>query len=135
MNLFNKFVPLLDKFWQTRGRTFFGVETWNIRPEPLAKLWLDRNLLIVLAQDGEKAVGFLMGLYIQPFFMNEGSFTVEAWHGETPEVEAGLIKYVKDAFAFSSEKYLIMPVYDGKVPYMEGNLKEVVERRVRVFRR
>lgn len=56
--------------------------------------WEQRGIALIMAYDGDKAVGF-MPLYIfRPLFMLGTVVTVERWHARTLEAETSMFDYL-----------------------------------------
>jgi hypothetical protein len=108
----DKLVPMFNEFWDARGRKEYGLDLWTINPVLLTDLWMNKALILILAQEGETPVGFLMGFRTISFFRRENAVQVEAYYGRTPEIEDGLIDYLDKAFQFFPEKVLSLPLYD-----------------------
>jgi hypothetical protein len=103
--------PLVEKFWVARGRAWHGVETARIDAVTLAQLWVGRVTRIVLAREAGKPVGFLLGSSVPPLLHADRVFQVDAVHGETPEIETGLIDYLVKGFDFMPDRFLSLPDY------------------------
>ncbi|MDR1872014.1 MAG: hypothetical protein LBS60_08905 [Deltaproteobacteria bacterium] len=129
------FVPIYHQFWEKRGKIFYGLEHWNINPVPLVQLWVDRNLLLLLAFEGEKVVGFVIGGRMTPFYQIESNCYIEAYYGLTEAIEQGLLNFLRDGFKFTTEKFLLIPKYGDKSPEFSVSLTLMNERTSYVYKR
>lgn len=90
--LTNDFGPLLAEHWDKEtART--GVAHGLDVPAFMAA-WEQRGIALIMAYDGDKAVGF-MPLYIfRPLFMMVTAVTVERWYSQTLEAEQSMFDYL-----------------------------------------
>ena len=109
--LVDVFPPIFNKFWDARGRDWYKVSEARIDAVLLAQMWAARVTRLFLAKDGAKVVGFLLGSSIPPFFHVDRVFQVEAVHGETPEIEKGLLEHLVKGFEFFPDRFLSLPDY------------------------
>jgi hypothetical protein len=133
--LAEKFAPLMDAFWAQHGKDYFGVPNWDIQPVSLTQLWMTRRLVILIAEENEKSIGFIMGVHLQPFFQQEGIFQVEAWYGVSGEVVHELFRLLKEVFKFLPEKFLYVPLYNYANPALLnlGDLPQTALHSIGVF--
>ena len=90
----NDIVPLLQAHWDKRGRDFYGKD-FNLNTEAFVRLWLSGSFSVVIAYEGEKAVGIFIGLRMIPMNFMSQVLQVETCYGESAEVEKGLYNYIK----------------------------------------
>lgn len=90
--LTNDLGPLLSAHWDKEtART--GVSHGLDVPAFMAA-WEQRGVALIMAYDGDKAVGF-MPLYIfRPLFMMATVVTIERWHAQTLEAEKSMFDYL-----------------------------------------
>jgi hypothetical protein len=107
--------PILNEFWEARGREWYRVETLRIDAVFLAQMWSSRATRLILARDGGTVVGLLMGTSLTTFLHGDRVFQVEMYWGRTPEVEAALLAHLAKGLEFMPERYVSLPDYGGKV--------------------
>ena len=113
MRLVREFLPILDRFLEERGRAWYRSEKWEVHPGLFAQMWLERNLFIFLAREGDETVGFPLGWRPVPLISGAPAFEVEAYYGATPEIERGLLETLKEASRFFAERNISFPDYGG----------------------
>jgi hypothetical protein len=128
------FVPIYNEFWERRGRAYYGIKDWNINPVPLVQLWAERNLILIMAFEGEEVVGFLMGGRMTPFFQIEANCYVETYYGRDKEIERGLLSCLRNGFKFTSERFLLVPDYGEPIEF-DPPLSFFSSRRTNVYKR
>ena len=131
--LAGKVLPLMDGFWEKHGKGFRKAEAWDIQPVLISQLWMNRSLVIFIAEEDGRSRGFLAGARMVPLFQREAEFQVEAYYGETAEIERGLVKKLDEAFRYFPEKFLTMPVYEE--PAEPEGLVLLGRRAAQVFKR
>lgn len=101
----------LDDFSAAMGTLY--LESWNRDKEPLyhkpfslniaafAQLWFTQTLKLFIAYDGDKPVGFLVGMVFRPLPYEANVFQIEDWYGSgIDEVERGLFDFATSAIRF-----------------------------------
>ena len=111
------FLPLVDEFWNARGREYFGVEHWSIQAPDFTQLWLNQSVILILAYEDDKPAGFIIAAHLQPLFYQQRQLQVDQWYGRTEEIKKGLFKYLFDNFKFFRAELLTAPDYDGDIPW------------------
>lgn len=87
-------VPLLQEHWEKYGKDFFNKD-FNLNTDAFVYLWIGGSISIVLAYEGDKAVGIFIGLRMLPMNFRAQILQVEICYGKTSEVEKGLYNYIK----------------------------------------
>jgi hypothetical protein len=106
--------PLIDAFWRDRGHAWYGTGDWSVQAVPLAQLWMDRTMVIVVAEDDGKPAGFLLGIHLTPLFTKYSVFHVEAYYGTTPEADKAMLDFLRQMFGFTNDHQLALPCYAGE---------------------
>jgi hypothetical protein len=122
--LAHKFVPMLDAFWDKRGREYYSAKHWSVNPVLLVELWMNKSLILIMATRNDQPVGFLLGTRMITFFRPETICVVDAIYGETQEIETGLVNYLDEAFQFFPERTLLLPVYEGAAPPLKNTTRQ-----------
>ena len=109
--LLKEFIPLMDRFWDARGRAYYSSEHWHIQAVPFTQALMNGSMALILASDGAEPAGFLLGVHLQPMLLPDPAFEVEALYGTTAEAELGLLDYLKQAARFFKERFIVLPDY------------------------
>lgn len=113
------FLPLMTQYWEQRGKSVFKKEL-QLNLLALIQMWQIGGLLIIIAYDGEKPVGVLLGVNFTPLWYDARICQIEVCYGITPQIEQGLFSYFKQHLDFfnltelwvSSEAAAISPDMD-----------------------
>jgi hypothetical protein len=133
--LADEFVPIYHEFWTARGSEYYKIKDWNINPVPLVQLWMERNLILIMAFENNQTVGFLLGGRMTPFYQIESNCYIEAYYGKSKEIEKSLLDYLRSGFKFTTEKFLLLPKYKDLQISFDPPLTFTGERQTVVYER
>lgn len=89
----DKLVPLMKKYWSSKGKQVYG-EEFDLSVLPFIQMWLHGNLIMIVAKDGDKEVGFFIGIVFEPMTFKANVVQAELWDADTKEIEEGLFRYL-----------------------------------------
>jgi hypothetical protein len=107
-------LPLMPEFWERWGKAWYGLDQWHIEAVAFTHAWVRGDLVVMVASEGGRPMGFLVGGHVQPFFLPHPIFEVEAFYGRSPEAERALKDYLATAMNFFKERHLSFPNYPGQ---------------------
>ena len=128
--LVDSFIHLMPRFWEARGREWYGVPDWDVQAVQFTHAWMTGGLAVILAREGPEPAGFLLGAHIRPLLHAGSVFEVEAYYGITAAAEEGLLDYLKEALKFFSERFVSLPDYGDGRPGGRFALRQVRKRGV-----
>lgn len=105
-------IPLLHRYWEERGAKLYGAP-FNLNIVPLMQTWMGNNLVLVIAYDDDKPVGFMFGVKFVPMLYNSVVLQSEIFYGETSEIEEGMFKYLGTIVPFMNVNELWLSVPPG----------------------
>jgi hypothetical protein len=114
--LTGEFLPLVEEFWQRRGREFFRVDHWKLQALDFTQLWMDQRVILVMAYEDDKPAGFILAAQIQPLFYPQRQLHVDQWYDRSQEIEEAMFQYLLDHIKFLQVDALLVPDYGGKNP-------------------
>lgn len=86
------FGPLLQKHWDIEtGRTG---EPHGLDVPSFMAAWEQKGIVLIMAYEGEQAVGFMVAYQYRPLFFLRTVMNIERWYAETPEVERVMFEYL-----------------------------------------
>lgn len=95
----NTFVPLLREYWDTRGKQIYNVDMqFNLLT--FIQMWTMGSLVIIIAYDDNKPVGFFLGVRFVPILFDAAAVQTELYYGKTKEIEEGLFDYLMKIVGF-----------------------------------
>jgi len=107
--LAKNFLPLFDEYWEAEGKNYYGEKIWDIKAIDFTELWMRGTLALILAKDGEKAVGFILGAILRPLLYETRLLRIETWYGQTEDIKHGLFKYLENGLKFMQVNEIIIP--------------------------
>jgi len=107
--LAKNFLPLFDEYWEAEGKNHYGEKIWDIKAIDFTELWMRGTLALILAKDGEKAVGFILGAILRPLLYETRLLRIETWYGQTEDIKQGLFKYLENGLKFMQVNEIIVP--------------------------
>lgn len=111
--LLKDFAPLHMEAWEKRKRAKYKRD-YDLNVTTFVAMWLNKNLKIFMAYDGDKSVGYLTGLTYRPMEYMATAFQVDDWYtNDSPVIEAGLFDYLHDALRLMGCDELLIP-QDGQ---------------------
>lgn len=130
--LAKNFLPLFDEFWEAQGREYYKQQNWDINALEFTRIWMDQTLVLLLAYEGDKSVGFILAAQLRPLLYDRGLLRIEQIYGQTPEIVSGLMEYLKTCIKFFRVGEVIVPSVPG-VPAEWQGFDEVIDRTERRF--
>lgn len=107
--LLKDFAPLHMAAWEKHKRSVYKRD-YDLNVTTFVAMWLNKNLKIFMAYDGDKAVGYLTGIVYRPLEYLATAFQVDDWYtGDSPVIEAGLFDYLHDALRLMGCDELLVP--------------------------
>lgn len=104
--------PLLSEHW-TEATARTGVAHGLDVPAFMAA-WEQRGVALIMAYDGDKAVGF-MPLYIfRPLFMMATVITVERWYAKSLQAEKSMFDYLSAVIPVLGVDQVHVAQHDGQ---------------------
>lgn len=92
-------IPLLHKYWEKRGEKLYDAP-FHLNVVPLVQTWMGNSLVLVVAYDDGKPVGFLFGVKFVPMLYNSVVLQTEIFYGETKDIETGMVTYLSTIIPF-----------------------------------
>jgi hypothetical protein len=103
--------PLMDEFWEAKGRRWHRAGALRLDAVSLSQLWTSGVMRVVTARDGGEPVGILAGLSVPSLYHADRAFQVDVCYGRAPEAERALLDFLVKGFAFMSDRLLLLPDY------------------------
>lgn len=85
--------PLLREYWDKEGRRIYNREL-SFNASAFINLWVSNGLILIIAYEDKKAVGFMIGIRFQPMLYQTHALQVENIYGKTPEVKQAVLDYM-----------------------------------------
>ena len=95
----NIIAPLFEKYWQERGKQGFN-RPLDFNVLTFVQMWLMGSLLMIVAYEDNKPVGFFVGVRFTPLMFKATAVQAEVYYGPTKEIEDGLFKYLMNIVGF-----------------------------------
>lgn len=92
-------LPLITQYWNQRGKHIYNREL-QLNLIALIQMWQIGGLLIIVAYDGDKPVGILLGVNFTPLWYGARVSQIEVCFGLTEAIERGLFDYLKQHLDF-----------------------------------
>ena len=85
--------PLINEYWEKEGRNIYKCDlAFNITA--FINLWVTNGLVLLLAYEGDKPVGFLIGIKFTPMLYQRTVMQIETVYGQTDDARNALVAYL-----------------------------------------
>lgn len=86
-------VPLLHEYWESEGKKIYNCEMYfNVLT--FVQIWNMGSMAIIIAYDGDKPAGFMLGVKFTPIMYNANALHTELLYAPTPEIRTGILNYL-----------------------------------------
>lgn len=116
----NQLMPLIDEYWDKRGKDIYE-KPLRFNVMSFVQMWMLGGCVLVMAYDGDKPVGFLLGIRFTPILFKAAVVQTEVWYGVTDEVERGLFEYLSTITKFMDVEEIWVMSDVGSEAHMNWN--------------
>lgn len=112
-------LPLHAKAWAAKAANVG--KNYDFNAVPFVQMWIDKTLRVFMAYDGDKPVGYIIGITYRPMTYMAQVFSVEDWYTPEAEVETALFDYMRSALRFiGCDEIVITQGIGDRVPPITG---------------
>lgn len=108
------FMGLLAEYWHKNGKSVYG-KPLALEAQQFAHAWTYGSIIIMMAYEDGKPVGFLMGVMNRAITHDSKMLQIEKWYGKTPEIERGLLNHLYSRLNDLQRTEVVVPEIDGTI--------------------
>lgn len=118
----NELFPLIDKYWNSIGKEETGYELALDVPS-LANLWTTHRLVVFMAYEGDKPVGYALCFAMRPLWYEARLLQVEQYYLPSAEMESGMFKYIDGVVKFLECSEVHLKPHNASDPNLSGRVE------------
>lgn len=118
----NVMLPMLREYWEAEGKNIYEAEmSFNILT--FIQMWNMGSLLIIIAYEDSKPVGFFIGVRFTPLLFDAAAVQVEIYYAHSKEIEDGIFDYLMKIVGFMNLNEIWLSKDPGQNPHIPWTKK------------
>lgn len=111
----NTMLPLLREYWEKKGKDLYNKDM-NFNVITFVQMWFMGSLVPVIAYDGDKPIGFFIGVRFVPILYDANALQAEVWYAPTQEIEQGMFDYLMTIVGFMNITEVLIETEEPNAP-------------------